>query len=957
VPLATGEPLSDEEIENILARLPVLTGEPEDSVDFKLPDESLPPPRTGETIDESFPPPEIIRHEPVSTGPLEVLRYAPEGEIPIAPFVNVTFNQPMVPLTTLADLAAEEVPVRLEPPLPGTWRWLGTKTLTFQYDSELIDRLPMATEYQVTVPSGIKSATGSVLEEGIQFSFSTPPPKVITSYPYDVPQPLDPVFFISFDQRIDAEAVLDTIQVTAGNSKVSLKLATEEDIKSDERVSRLVNNTGEGRWLAFRAKEPLPADTSISIVIGPGTPSAEGPVVTTETQHYSFRTYAPLRINEHGCSYWEDRCPPLTPFYIRFNNPLDTSTYDEDMLRIEPELPGASVNINGNTINIRGVTKGQTTYRVDVSGDIQDIFGQTLGKDTRLTFRVGSADPVLVGPDEVFVTLDPASIKPVLSLYAINYNKLDVKIYAVEPSDWLDFKNYLREFQRTDSPPEPPGRLVRDETLRLETPADTLTEVGVDFSDLMDGDYGHFLVIVRPPRGLFQEDRYWETVQVWVQVTQIGLDAFVDHSEMVVWTSDLQDGAPLSGVTIESEPVGVNATSGSDGIARFNIPSTGVAYLVASRGEDEALLTPSTYYWGDDTWNQRSVNDQLRWYVFDDRQMYRPGEEVHIKGWMRRIGGKQDGDVGMVGSAATSVHFQVIGPQGNELGDGRAEVNSLGGFDFTYTLPENANLGYAQFILNAEGSLGGLANRQHHHSFQIQEFRRPEFEVTARNETAGPYFVGGHAIVAVEAKYFAGGPLPNADVTWQVASSPSNYEPPNWPNFNFGIWKPWWWYYEPVFIEEAYGFGGGYGETAYETFTGLTDATGNHYLRLDFDEISENRPFSVLAEATVMDVNRQAWAGTTSMLVHPAELYVGMRSERTFVERGTPMEIELIVTDLDGNPVEDRQIEVRAARLEWKYRGGDWGEEEVDIQECTVGSKLEPVTCTFETQEPVHSLG
>jgi hypothetical protein len=195
------------------------------------------------------------------------------------------------------------------------------------------------------------------------------------------------VFFISFDQRIDAEAVLDTIQVTVGNSKVSLKLATEEDIKSDERVSRLVNNTGEGRWLAFRSKEPLPADTSISIVIGPGTPSAEGPVVTTETQHYSFRTYAPLRINEHGCSYWEDRCPPLTPFYIRFNNPLDTSTYDEDMLRIEPELPGASVNIYGNTINIRGVTKGQTTYRVDVSGDIQDIFGQTLGKDTKLTFR------------------------------------------------------------------------------------------------------------------------------------------------------------------------------------------------------------------------------------------------------------------------------------------------------------------------------------------------------------------------------------------------------------------------------------------------------------------------------------------------------------------------------------------------------------------------------------------
>ena len=42
-------------------------------------------------------------------------------------------------------------------------------------------------------------------------------------------------------------------------------------------------------------------------------------------------------------------------------------------------------------------------------------------------------------------------------------------------------------------------------------------------------------------------------------------------------------------------------------------------------------------------------NDTLSWYVFDDRQMYRPSEEIHVKGWLRRIGGRQDGDVGLVG--------------------------------------------------------------------------------------------------------------------------------------------------------------------------------------------------------------------------------------------------------------------------------------------------------------------
>ncbi|MBU1662011.1 MAG: hypothetical protein KKD28_11140 [Chloroflexi bacterium] len=940
LPVATGEPLTDAEIERVLARLPALTAEPEDVVDFNLPGELLPPPRTGETIEETFPPPEVIAPAEVEAGPLEVLRYSPEGEIPIAPFVNVTFNQPMVPLTTIADLAAEDVPVMIEPPLPGTWRWLGTKTLNFQYDSDQIDRLPMATEYLVTVPAGTQSATGGVLAEAVQFSFSTPPPIIKNYYPSSYePQPLEPVFFVAFDQRINPAAVLETIQVTAGGQQVSLRLATAEEVEADKTVSGMAANAGESRWLAFRAEEPLPADSDINIAVGPGTPSAEGPLVTTEAQSYNFQTYAPLRIVQHGCSWWDDECRPLMPFYIEFNNPIDVEAYAESMISIEPELPGASVNVVGSIINIRGASEGQTTYRVTVDGDIQDVFGQTLGKDELLKFKIGSAEPFLAGPDENFVTLDPAASEPVLSLYTINYVKLDVKIYAVEPNDWAAFMKYLDEYQWTDVPAQPPGRLVVDETQPVEAATDVLTEVNIDLSAVMDSDFGHFIVIVKPHRGLFEEDNYWETVQVWVQVTQIGLDAFVDHSEMVVWASALQDGAPLVGVTITADAAEVDAVTAEDGLARFDIPASGAAYLVARQGEDEAMLPSSTYYWGDEGWYRRTLSDELRWYVFDDRQMYRPGEEVHFKGWLRRVGGGQSGDVGLVGSAVTAVSYQIIGPQGNDLGTGSIEVNALGGFDFAFALPENVNLGYAQLILDAQGSLGLISGDRYYHNFQIQEFRRPEFEVTARNETTGPYFVGDHAIVAVEAKYYAGGPLPNAETTWQVTSSPTNYQPPNWSDFTFGTWTPWWWWdYES-----------GAGDVGSETFTGLTDATGNHYLRLDFGDDGSLRPVSVLAEASVMDVNRQAWAGATSLMVHPASLYVGLRSERYFVERGTPLEIELIVTDLDGNPVPDRPIHVTAARMEWKYQSGRWGQEEADIQECTVGSAAEPVTCTFET--------
>jgi uncharacterized protein YfaS (alpha-2-macroglobulin family) len=946
--LAEGQPLSDEETQALLARLPTLVVTAEEQVDFKLAQEPLPPPRAGQTVQQTFPP-EIQPTPPVqaAVGPLEVLRHSPEGEISVAPFISVTFNQPMVPLTTLADLAALDVPVKIEPSLPGTWRWVGTKTLTFQNESDVIDRLPKATLYQVSVPAGTQSVSGGVLAESVEWTFTTPPPKVISSYPVDIPQPLEPIIFIAFDQRIDPSAVLAHITLQPDSLSASLRLATEEEIQTNEQVSRLAKDAQEGRWLALKPAEPLPPDTGIIVDIGAGTPSAEGPLVTMGTQSFRFQTYAPLRIEQHGCSYFGETCQPLTPFYINFNNPIDLTSYQEAMLTIQPEVPGAAVSIYDTTITIQGATQGQTTYTVQVSKDIQDIFGQKLGKDTNLTFKVGSMDASLVGPDQSFVTVDPTINQPVFTVYTINYSRLAVKIYAVQPSDWPAYKQYLRDYQQTDKAVIPPGSKVFDKTISIEAATDTLTEVDIDLKPYLDGKFGHFVVVVNPPAGLFKATEHWRTVQAWVQVTQIALDAFTDHSQMVAWVSSLKDGAPLPNVTVSGGSSGQQIITGEDGTATFPIPE-GASYLVARQGADQALLPASIYLWDDTTWQSRQVSDELRWYVFDDRQMYKPGEEVHIKGWLRRIGGKQNGDISLVVGSVNAVNYRITEPQGNEIGSGRVEVNALGGFDLVINLPIATNLGYAQVYFTAEGSLNNLSSAEYYHSFQIQEFRRPEFEVNARNETAGPYFAGGQAIVAVEAKYYAGDALPNADVNWLVTSTSSTYSPPNWPEFTFGTWQPWWWSYSPVYYEKGGGYRGD-GTTKQEGFSGRTDASGTHYLQLDISQFTEPNPVSITAEATVMDVNRQTWASSTSLLVHPADVYVGLRSERYFVQKGTPLKVDFIVTDLDGNPVPDRPVELTAARLEWKQRGSSWSEEEVDVQTCSLGSGTQPVTCTFQT--------
>ncbi|MCP4357574.1 MAG: hypothetical protein GY796_06120, partial [Chloroflexi bacterium] len=198
VPVAPGQPLSEADIQTIIDRLPTITADAHDELDFRLPDALITRPRTGDIINQPFPPPAsqaapeqvhtaapeaplvantplpsppaddssdqpllvstppvtpdpieteatetlpdsdtphttpdsddtagpstVVTSEPISAGPLTVLRYAPEGELSGAPFVNITFNQPMVPLTNLGELEAADVLVTIAPALPGIWQ-------------------------------------------------------------------------------------------------------------------------------------------------------------------------------------------------------------------------------------------------------------------------------------------------------------------------------------------------------------------------------------------------------------------------------------------------------------------------------------------------------------------------------------------------------------------------------------------------------------------------------------------------------------------------------------------------------------------------------------------------------------------------------------------------------------------------------------------------------------------
>lgn len=336
--------LDDASVKALIARLPKLEGQAGDDVPFAFRERSLPAPRAGETVKTPFPPPVApgaVATPEAEQGPLEVRRFGPEGDVPVAPQLSITFSQPMVPVTSHEELSKLPIPVQLTPSLEGEWKWVGTKTLTF--DAKV--RLPMSTEFKVTVPAGTASATGGKLDKEVSWTFRTPAPRVIARWPGDyLPTQLRPVIALRFDQRIDEQAILPFVKVKYGalGAERAVRLATEAELAADPSAKSTVTGSGDekGRAIAVIPVEDLPAAESFSIVLAAGAPSAEGPRKTDKDQTSSFQTYGPFKFKELHCG-WNNNCPPLHPWSLEFTNGIDTQAFEPGSVTVTPALPNA----------------------------------------------------------------------------------------------------------------------------------------------------------------------------------------------------------------------------------------------------------------------------------------------------------------------------------------------------------------------------------------------------------------------------------------------------------------------------------------------------------------------------------------------------------------------------------------------------------------------------------------
>jgi uncharacterized protein YfaS (alpha-2-macroglobulin family) len=943
------------------------------------------PVSVSERVELPFPPPappSKQTQDPAAKGPLQILRTAPIEKAPgLVGTVSAVFNQPMVPLASVDDLKLERSPLSISPQPPGKFRWLGTQMIAFEPEG----RMPFSTTYTAAVAAGETSTMGAELGKRVQWQFSTPLLEVeqVQPSPYDTAD-LDTLLVIRFNQDVQAERLGAALKFAGGGSQIAVQRVPSAQYSGLPEPYRSQAMAGRAeRTLVLRPASKLQPDTSYTLTI-PGGAFGEGPNPSKPIST-SFRTYPPLTLSAPHCNdryAWD--CSPGN-VTLGASNPVVDDPELPKRVRVTPEVPDLAVTGSGG-INLSGKFRGLATYTVEVDPGVQDIHGQTLAKPFRTTFTMRALDPSLQFDG---VVRDPIVLEPshrgVLDLKASGLSFVEVRSRDIAADQLRRVLSERNEYVGDDQWPKP-LQSATDQTYDVSDSRAEAMTVPIATRDLAKMPGKLLLLGARSNRIGDDGWKYRQSLNTVVEVTRLGITAAVDSDSGVVLVTDLETGEPLADVDLALHTTAYDSPlwsgrSDARGMAELTHGAISeTPFIVAKTATDLAYIPLQASIDGSwSYWQNSAPEDEPRAFFFTDRQPYKPGETVHLSGMVRL---ETRGPAGGVVPYRDDIEceYKLTGPRGHELLTGKVKVTPLGTFSVDLPLPADDDLGEHSFVLTYPGGFFG-SERSFWHSFAVETYRAPEFEVKVQRAEEAPLVYGDTLAADVRAAYLHGAPMVGAKVSYTLRRSDTAFRPPGSENepFSFGPTpQPWWMRGGGRFGMWGGDWGGGLPDVLVKQGNGDTDTAGifaiSHLLQSKESAWGEKpapTPSDAEApkgppdppsastytlEAQVTDQNRQAIAGRQSFVVHPADEYVGVRSDRSVYKEGERARVEAIVADVAGKRVAGRAIKVELVRSETKKTAvetkGRWTYkyETVDVPagNCQLTSDVAPASCEID---------
>jgi uncharacterized protein YfaS (alpha-2-macroglobulin family) len=960
-------------------------------------------------------------------GELTVLSRSPEGpEIPIATDgITVMFNKAVVPLTTLDSGRDRSLPLKISPSVDGKFFWLGTHGFIFRPEAPL----DPATNYTVTLPAGVVSVDGYKLEKPVEWGFSTVSPAVLSWEPGEnnTLLPKSASFFLRFNLMMNQGDVEKKLSVT-DEATGQVLLMKRDYVWGDD---------GHTLRVQFKEELPWESGVTVTLPAGvlarKGTIGISEPV--TVAYKTPGKTMAVEKVMSYQFSDAEEIAfKPNQETLVEmgsgvcyhFTQSIDKKSF-EKAFNVEPrKVPYFSfsgqeifttVEADGKLKDVEGYKIGciaflddyAKTYKFSIDPKaIESLSGAKLesGGDTYIakTRDAGPEIRSLLTKNILSANGPEGALR--IPYRGVNLRSATVRLYRLTDKEKYDedVKDQALWYHEDDASkkPGPPTATVGSRNFSVPVDAATLTidqarmpadqthEVPVSAERNVSNRFlvdlaglpqkpgpGLYLleVIGNPAPGVDAALRKGAgSVYSMIQITPVGVALKRETDHVLVWTTDIEKGSPVSSLPVrltfkkwnsslggyETVSEG-NVITNEQGVGLLNLATTDDLHACAevTQPGSESYTCEADHKIGGYA-NLLGPGPHYYTYVYTDRPIYRPGQTVYFSSFIREV---REGRYFMpaVGAAAEVTITDSSGQ--NVFSEPLVALRPGGTVNGKFDLPADEDTPRGDYSLTIK-----LGQQRFTRVFVVTSYRKPSFKVDLKTDK--PEIVSGEEMsVEVQGSYFFGAPLRKAKTTWSIMTTTHLFAPEGFEDFSFidedllyrreggdgdyGYASE----YEYDIVGASYR--GDYASTYPEDSGQYDDPRGEASYRMpgaflrgpdgqgvtarpealdekglltirykpDLKKYPASQTLSV--EANVQDPSHQEVSGAEDVIVHKADFYLGVRPEKWAYGQKETAKIDLVSLDTAGKPAGKKSFDVDVVLREYEYiekrtTGGYW---------------------------------
>lgn len=634
------------------------------------------------------------------------------------------------------------------------------------------------------------------------------------------------------------------------------------------------------------------------------------------------RSYEALR-SEHGfrlVDYSVEQESPQPRLCIQFSERLQSEADLAKFVAVDGQDPQGLVR-DGRQLCIEGLSHGKR-YEVVVRAGLPSDVGEVLEKPAELAIYVRDRSPSLRFSGRSYVL--PSRGQAGIPVVTVNTERITFEIYRIGDRGLAsainsgDFQRQLSMYE-VEQLKERIGAKVYAGSMevarKLNQEVTTAVPVADAVTELKPGVY----VMVARAAEVSADSETAQGTQ-WFIVSDLGLTAFSGEDGIHAFVRSLATTRPIADVKVRlvarnNEVLG-EARADAQGYARFEPGlargegGMAPAVLVAEgAGTDYAFLdlTASAFDLSDRGVKGREAPGPLDAFLYTDRGVYRPGEDVHLTALVRNRNGA---------AAPVPTTLVVVRPDGVEHRRIAMLDQGLGGRTTTLGITASAMTGTWRARLYVDPKSDPLASI----AFLVEDFVPERLELKLEPAVTA-LIPDERGIIKVAGRYLYGPPAANLALEGDIIVRPTGKDLEGYPGYRFGLASE---KISPV-------------RQALEDLPS-SDAQGRAEINLRLPPIPRTaQPLEANVVVRMREPSGRTVEGTVVLPVELREPRIGVKPlfANAQIGEGETASFDVILLGPDGRRAPAKGLKWELMRLEtrwqWYNRDGQWAYEAVTL--------------------------